>query len=179
MANSGNIAKFITELELRLPIRKKVQTGNWTDTISVPYGSCRDCLDIGSGKEPIRGRIQVYDLVQLVEILGEQSNPTVHGLDCAKQIAAVKPYLEITACDPHLKTVIEECFRGTFQYDEIGKDSLHTQVHDQMLLHITHSADGSKIDARRLSYPIHPLFLEKANFLRENLLGIQSDYREE
>ena len=62
--------------------------------------------------------------------------------EVGKALAAVEPYLEITACGKHLMMAAEECFRGTFEYHETGKDALHARAHDHTLLEVTHRHVG-------------------------------------
>ncbi|MBW2996205.1 hypothetical protein KY332_02775 [Candidatus Woesearchaeota archaeon] len=151
MGLGEDLREFMDELEENIPLRAPLRNVNWTDTISLPYGSCQECQ-----KEPVRGRIRLYDLIGLIEFHEkEEDKPGLALVNFA-------PYLEIAACNDHLKRAIKECFLGTFEYHEDGKDALHIRAYDNVLIRVDHS-DGLRYI--KLSYPLHPSIDQKARFL--------------
>lgn len=165
------LVDFANNLERNIPLRNPIGHGNWTDPISLPYGKCDDCLAIGNGHKPGKGKIILYDLVQLAKIIKEV-HPIEEGFP---EIAAAAPYLKITGCAHHLKRATAECFLGTFKYREFGKDALHTFARPQTLLWIELTRAVTKVQA---SYPVHPSLEGAVQFLEDRFKGIVGDYRE-
>lgn len=145
MQEDQDLGEFVDQLDKTILLRNPVGDGKWTDTISLPYGSCKECGAISSDKEPVRGRVSLYDMVDLAQNFE-------HGVS-ADKIAEFAPYVTIVACDSHIKRAVEDCFKGTFEYHETGKDPLRTRAFNNILIHVENSDGLSKV---KLSYPIHP-----------------------
>lgn len=169
-ASNDELTDFVEDPARAIPLRKPLGHGKWTDNITVPYSRCSDCEDIGNEQAPVRGKIELYDLVQMAQIIRDNT-PIEKGLP---ELAAAKPYLEIIGCDFHLRRAAEQCFLGTFEYHESGKDALHAFAHPQSLLWIETPVGEIHVMA---SYPVHPRLAAEARFLEENFKEIAGDYR--
>jgi len=166
-----NFGDFIKGIDSRIPLRGELKNHDLTDIIHAPYGKCEVCED---GSE-VNVTVRLYDLVQLANIMGDTELPEhtveldrhiIHGLE------GVKPYLEISACDEHIRSVINECIQGRFEYHETGKDPLHVSVADQTFMTAVDSTGTCEITFTGPTYPAHPLLEKRAEFLAKYFIMV-------
>jgi len=81
-----------------------------------------------------------------------------------------KPYLKITACEPHLKRALGECISGIFEYSEFrgAHVSFYRRAYDNTLI----VEDSKGLPRVLLSKPIHHLLEREAETLKEKFMAL-------